>query len=85
MGVQRCSTWLLLNYCCLFWRTLCVQTPVQTVRKPTATLTLAASGSCNDTLHDELVSSVNSTVVGQAPTEVQDNIMVNKGPCINVS
>jgi hypothetical protein len=55
------------------------------VQKPKITLTLAASGACNDTLHGELVSSVNSSVVGQAPAEVQDAIMVNKGPCTNVS
>jgi hypothetical protein len=55
------------------------------VQKPKVALTLAASGGCNDTLHDELVSSVNSTVVGQAPAKVQDNIMVNKGLCTNVS
>lgn len=36
-------------------------------------------------MHDLLVNSVNSTLLGQAPADVQDNILVAKGLCINVS
>ncbi|WIA09716.1 hypothetical protein OEZ85_009100 [Tetradesmus obliquus] len=58
---------------------------VLTKQKPRATLVVAAAGGCNDTMHDLLVNSVNSTLLGQAPADVQDNILVAKGLCINVT
>jgi hypothetical protein len=52
---------------------------------PSASLVVAASGECNDTLHDELVQSVTQQVNQDAPPEVQDNIVVQKGNCTEVS
>lgn len=55
---------------------------MQTANLPTATLSVTVFDTeCNDTLHNELVQSVNQTVVDQAPTDVQDNLLVTKGNC----
>jgi hypothetical protein len=55
------------------------------VLRPKLSLVIAAAGSCNETLHNALVASVNASIVGEAPADVQDNIIVTKGTCINVS
>lgn len=51
------------------------------VKKATLTLSVAMAGSCNDTLHDQLVASVNASVMAKAPANLRDNIVVLKGNC----
>jgi hypothetical protein len=57
----------------------------QTVQVPSATLVVAVRGSCNETLHNELVQSVTQQVIADAPPDVKDNIVVEKGNCTDVS